>query len=780
MKTIYKITRTELLRLFCSPISWLIILIFVWQSSSILVWLCERFVAANAGDGKISGASFYFIMSMWMSASGSLYYYIPLLTMGLLSRELSTGTIKLLYSSPVNNKQIVLGKFFATVCFVLVLCGFLLLYVLVTGSMVEYFEWAAVLMGLFGIFLLACTYVSIGLFLSSLTSYQFVAALGTFIVLALLASIGGWWQEYDIMRDITYWMSLNGRVFTFIVGMLCSEDLIYFPAVTLMFLSLTVIRLNSKRQAIPARKVTLQYLLVIGGMCFVAYFSSRPMLKAYYDATLTKANTLTPASQTLVNKLDGELKITGYFNVLNSRYRDVAFPRFYQKNRETFEQFERFKPDMDLKVVYYYDSITPDDRIGAARSFQQMCEKEPGLTLKERVLAQCDRYRIRPNFFVSPEELKAQGVDLRGERTSNWLIEWKDKKVWLRTYPGNIENTLPHEQEISAALKGLVEKLHKVAIVKNHGMRTLEFGNPDGYYSLVYDKDRRNTLINQGFEPVEIELTPGILKDVDILMLADMHETLTDEEYAELKDYVERGGNLMFLGESRRRDVVNPLLEDLFGVRLAEGPLVQYRMPDLRPDVLISVARHPYADSCSYWFDKLTVAMAGATAVEQVEEKGFVCQAVFGSDTLLQELKNRPREKRSYGVWNEMESVDIDAGRLVCNPAAGEHVGEYTTVMSLTRDVNGKEQRILVCGDADCLGAGDETRKGGNAAFAIGAMHYLSNNEMPFDTRRPRSKDVVVHITATGSYWINMLFKIILPCLILGAGIVLWIRRRSY
>ena len=46
---------------------------------------------------------------------GSLHFYIPLLTMGLISRELSTGSIKLLYSSPISNAQIVLGRFLSTV-----------------------------------------------------------------------------------------------------------------------------------------------------------------------------------------------------------------------------------------------------------------------------------------------------------------------------------------------------------------------------------------------------------------------------------------------------------------------------------------------------------------------------------------------------------------------------------------------------------------------------------------------------------------------------------------
>ena len=172
--------------LFCSPIMWVLLLIFVMQASGIFSGLCWRIAHNNEwGDGYFSPGSFGFIMGMWMSTCGSLHFYIPLLTMGLISRELSTGSIKLLYSSPISNAQIVLGKFFSTVMFAVILCVVLLLYVFVAGNIIEAFQWQATLVGLLGIFLLACTYISIGLFVSSLTSYQFVAALGTYLLLAL-------------------------------------------------------------------------------------------------------------------------------------------------------------------------------------------------------------------------------------------------------------------------------------------------------------------------------------------------------------------------------------------------------------------------------------------------------------------------------------------------------------------------------------------------------------------------------------------------------------------
>ena len=62
-----------------------------------------------------------------------------------------------------------------------------------------------------GLYLLVCAYAAIGLFMSSITSYQVVAAMGTLAVLAVLNFVGDMWQDIDFVRDITYWLAINGR-----------------------------------------------------------------------------------------------------------------------------------------------------------------------------------------------------------------------------------------------------------------------------------------------------------------------------------------------------------------------------------------------------------------------------------------------------------------------------------------------------------------------------------------------------------------------------------------
>ncbi|MFR7809255.1 MAG: ABC transporter permease [Butyricimonas faecihominis] len=111
-----------------------------------------------------------------------LYLYFPLLTMGLMSREFSSGSIKLLYSSPITSTQIVLGKYFSMMLYGLIMLAIVTVYVVFYMFVLKDFDYAVAITGLIGIYLIMCLYSAVGLFVSCLTSYQvgsyqYVAAL---------------------------------------------------------------------------------------------------------------------------------------------------------------------------------------------------------------------------------------------------------------------------------------------------------------------------------------------------------------------------------------------------------------------------------------------------------------------------------------------------------------------------------------------------------------------------------------------------------------------------
>ena len=238
MKIIYRIALAELQSLFYSPVAWLILIVFTIQCSFAFTGVVDANVVRKAmgyGVGNLTLDIYAGLHGFFKTLQEYLYLYIPLLTMGLMSGELSSGSIKLLYSSPVRNSQIILGKYLSMLVYGLVLIGIICVYVIYSAFVVKQLDVSMVLTGLLGIYLLICAYAAIGLFMSSITSYQVVAAMGTLAIFALLNVIKGIGQNIDFVREITYWLSINGRCNEFVRGMICSEDLLYFLIVIVLF-----------------------------------------------------------------------------------------------------------------------------------------------------------------------------------------------------------------------------------------------------------------------------------------------------------------------------------------------------------------------------------------------------------------------------------------------------------------------------------------------------------------------------------------------------------------
>lgn len=77
-----------------------------------------------------------------------------------------------------------------------VLIGILMIYAITAATVIKDIDFPMILTGMLGIYLLICAYSAIGLFMSSLTSYQVVAAVGTLTILALLTYVQGLWPRY--------------------------------------------------------------------------------------------------------------------------------------------------------------------------------------------------------------------------------------------------------------------------------------------------------------------------------------------------------------------------------------------------------------------------------------------------------------------------------------------------------------------------------------------------------------------------------------------------------
>ena len=764
MKTIFRLAKTELRILFCSPVSWLILVIFAFQAglnfSDTFGGLLKR-QAMGYGLGGITEETFAGYTGLLISMLKSLYLYIPLITMGLMSRELSSGSIKFLYSSPITTTQIILGKYLSMLIYGAILMAILLVYVVFGTFTIENMDLFFVLTGVLGLYLLTCAYAAIGLFMSSITSYQVVAAMGTLAILTVLNFIGEVGQDISFVRDITYWLSISGRAYKFLAGMICSEDVLYFVIVILLFILLSIMRLQAARKKHNMMVTFTRYFAVIGGALFIGYLSSLPVSKVYYDATALKTNTLTPGSQQVVKKLDGGLTITTYMNILDENY-GSALPSQLKSDFELFEQYVRFKPEIKMKYVYYYaPSVEP--------SFSDRFLELQG---KERAEHICKIMELDFDMFLSTEEID-QIIDLKSEgyRFVRILERENGQKTTLRLYNDMMKH--PSETEITSALKRFLVPAPKVAFLTGHGERNVNSAGERYYYTFARSIYFRQSLINQGFDATELNVKDqDIPEDINILVIGDMRSSLSPEEMAKLERYIERGGNLFILGEPNRQEAMNPLLSK-FGVELMPGTLVQLHEDHLPSIITAKLTDHAAAQCFRY---KQLKGWGGSLVMPDASPLRYSTNSGYEVKPLAMTLEK--------GSWNELETTDFLDGELSINASIGELEQSYPVVLSLTRQRGDKEQRIVITGDADCISNG-ELANSRNGIFAINfnfiteTFKWLSYGEFPIDTSRPDTVDNTIFLSRKASPWIKFFAMGVIPFILAFAGFMVWYRRKG-
>ena len=760
MRAIYKIAKSELGTLFYSPIAWLILVIFVFQIFSCFANLLEYSVNMKTLD-QVQGYQSYMLFVIggfapYMTIQSTLYLYIPLLTMGLMSREYSSGSIKLLFSSPISSLQIILGKYLSMLIYGLIMMGSVLGLVIVGYFSIKDFDLSLVLSGWLGLYLLMATYAAIGLFMSTLTSYQIVAALGTLTLISFLNFIGSLWQHIEGVREVMYWFSLKGRADEPIRGLICSEDILYFILVSGMFLGFSVLKLQFARQSCSMSVKVGKYVGLVACVALFGYISTIPQLKCFYDATANKDRTITPNSQEILKQVDGGLTITSYVNLLD-KFGYLGMPSNWFNTRNIFETFTRFKPETKLKSYYYYDNAA-----GANASREEMDKAI------ERLVLTSD---INSKSILTPEQMREK-IDLSAEEYRYvFLLERENgQKAFLRMYDD--QGKYPSEAEISAVLKTMISKSPRIAFLGGHGERSIHDRSGVNYTSFTTVLDSRGALINQGYTPCTLTLSTGgdIPADIDVLVIADLRKALTDDELIQVKRYIERGGNLVVLGEPRRPEYIAPVLEQL-GLAFVPGVLVQPHEGYAADYLWVTFT--PEGAELEPIFARMVelnnvLTMPSATAIYETENVGFEAIPVFTTGTMK--------------CWNELETKNFSLEDPTLNEAIGEKENAYVTGYALRRDVKGKEQRVFVLGDADCisnaeLGVDKEFRRS-NYALIDGMFRWLVYDEYPIDISRPAAKDNDVYLTPAGYAWVKIFLRWVCPAILVLLGCLIWFSRR--
>lgn len=257
MRNILAIIERELRAYFTSPVAYVVLAIFVFLSGVFFQTILSqilRYAMMSAMQAQQFGApppidmpgiiSRQFMSTM----SVILLFMIPMITMGLFSEEKKRGTIELLLTSPVTDLQVVLGKFFAAVSFFVIM---LLLTWIPMAVLYIYGDPASgpILSAYLGLLLYGLALIALGLFISTLTENQIIAA-----VLSFGAIMGLWLVDVlaqnaqsPTTKGVLEYLSVLKHLEDFMKGVFATSHIIFYLSLTLVGLFLTYRSIDSLR-----------------------------------------------------------------------------------------------------------------------------------------------------------------------------------------------------------------------------------------------------------------------------------------------------------------------------------------------------------------------------------------------------------------------------------------------------------------------------------------------------------------------------------------------------
>jgi ABC-2 type transport system permease protein len=230
--------RKELGSYFASPVGYVFIIFYLLVSNAFFFFVQDFF---RAGHASMRG---YFDILPWI-----FLFFVPAITMRLWAEEKKVGTLEVLLTMPLRESEAVLGKFLASFAFLALTLVFSLT-IPVTVGLVGRPDWGVIVASYVGALLLGAAYLSVGLWISSLTESQVTAFIVSVAVIFVLLAAGivpvylgslGWFVA------VCEYISLLSHFQNVIRGVVDSRDVVYYLSVIALFLFLNAKNIEARK-----------------------------------------------------------------------------------------------------------------------------------------------------------------------------------------------------------------------------------------------------------------------------------------------------------------------------------------------------------------------------------------------------------------------------------------------------------------------------------------------------------------------------------------------------
>ncbi|AXT60159.1 gliding motility-associated ABC transporter substrate-binding protein GldG [Aquimarina sp. AD10] len=793
----FALIRKEFNTFFASAVGYLVIAIFLILNG-LFLWVFKG--QYNILDSGFADLSPFFQIAPWI-----LLFLIPAVTMRSFAEEKKQGTLELLLTKPIQNWQLVLGKYLGSLSLIIIALLPSLLYcftIYILGNPSGNFDVGSTFGSYIALLLLASLYTAIGIFSSTITNNQIIAFLISLFFCFLFYFGFSSISDYGLSETISHFFEQLGIRLHYermSQGILDTRDICYFLSIILFFGVLTKIILQKS-----VNKSKIKPILIALTLVFILN-SIGNRVYSRFDLTQDNRFTLSDATKSLILETPAPVVI----DVLLKGDFPSEFRKLQSETKQLLEEFNA----LNSNIQYIFTNPLEEE------------------ALRTETINQLQQFGLTP-MEVSVQESGKTEI----ETIVPWaILSYQNKSVKIPLVKNNIGAT--SEERVNSSIQqleyafadGLTKilhpKKHKIAVLKGNGqlpdlkiadfIKTLQ----EYYFVGAFTLDSVSSNATKTLED---------LQKFDLIINAKPTQTFSEKEKYVLDQFIMNGGKSLWLLESVAIEIdslMNPegstvaLMRDLrlndalfsYGVRV--NPVL---VNDLQsaPLVLASGQGNDTQFTPYPWFyESLTKSTSNHPIVKNIESVKFefanqidtiknnIKKTILLTSSEKVKLEGVPKEIRLDIIREKPDfSTYIEGKQNLAVLLEGEFKSNYKDrikpIKIKSPKDNSSHTKMIVVSDGDIIK--NKTRKGqplalgfdpylnlkyGNKEFLLNAINYLLDDSGLIEVR---SKEInipflnVEKVVAQKTKW--QIINIIVPLVLLGifGFLFSFIRKKKY
>lgn len=643
----------------------------------------------------------------------------PILTMRILAEERHQKTDQLIFTSPISVSSIVIGKFLALATVFAIPVAIICLYPLILSAFgtVAFGESYLAVLGFF-LFGLAC--IAIGIFISSLTESQVIAAVLTFGVLFLCYVMSGICSMIsstgNLLTKILSAFDMVSRFDALLNGSLKLSSIVYYLSIVVLFLIFTVQSIQKRRYQVSTKNISMSAYsstVVVVSTALVVLLnvlvSELPSKYTVFDVTANKLYSLTDETQAMVKALDEEINI---YVLVNEEQADELLATTLQ----TYE-------DLNSHITVSY--VDP---------------------------------AVNPQFFTqyTSASVTYNSVIVEGSKRSK-VIDYSsiyETEIDYSTYTYSVTGYDGEGQLTSAIAYVTTDDMPKIYMLEGHGEASL-----DASFLSAVEKE------NVDYETINLLNYDEVPKDAMCVVINAPSEDLSDDDTEKMLDYMTEGGNVLLISGYTGKVLSNfNSLLDFYGVSVSRGLIIEedkdyyygrnpfYLLPDIAYDDITASAYN----IGSYVF----VPEAQGLTVSEREDTEATTLLSSSNDSYV-------RDDISGSESYEKQEGDID-GPFAIGVKCVKTLGEESSTAIIY------SSQYLFTESADSMVAGT------NSKLFSGSLGSLVSHENSISIPVKSYEISYLILTEKQIILLSLLTVIVIPFTFLIGGFAVWFRRRKW